>query len=56
MSQTQTQTQTIQIKTQDGEITVEFLEKYRGKELLMYVYESPSCSKKFSFRAVVRVL
>jgi len=35
----------------------EFLEKYRGKELVMYVHESPSCnkSKEFSFRAVVRV-
>jgi len=34
-----------------------FLEKYRGKELVMYVHESPSCnkSKEFSFRAVVRV-
>jgi len=36
----------------------EFLEKYRGKELVMYVHESPSCnkSKEFSFRVVVRVL
>jgi hypothetical protein len=36
----------------------EFLEKYRGKELIMYVHESPSCnpSKEFSFRVVVRVL
>jgi hypothetical protein len=35
----------------------EFLEKYRGKELVIYVHESPSCnkSKEFSFRAVVRV-
>jgi hypothetical protein len=36
----------------------EFLEKFRGKELIMYVHESPSCnpSKEFSFRVVVRVL
>jgi len=36
----------------------EFLEKYRGKELIIYVHESPSCNKarEFSFRAVVRVL
>jgi len=36
----------------------EFLEKYRGKELIMYVHESPSCnaSKEFSFRVVVRIL
>jgi len=35
----------------------EFLEKYRGKELVMYVHESPSCnkSKEFSFRVVVRI-
>jgi myo-inositol-1-phosphate synthase len=35
----------------------EFLEKYRGKELIIYVHESPSCnkSKEFSFRAVVRI-
>jgi hypothetical protein len=35
-----------------------FLEKYRGKELIMYVHESPSCnsSKEFSFRAVVRII
>jgi hypothetical protein len=35
-----------------------FLEKYRGKELIIYVYESPSCnaSKEFSFRVVVRIL
>ena len=35
-----------------------FLEKYRGKELVMYVHESPSCnaSKELSFRAVVRIL
>jgi hypothetical protein len=35
----------------------EFFEKYRGKELVIYVHESPSCnkSKEFSFRAVVRV-
>jgi hypothetical protein len=36
----------------------QFLEKYRGKELVMYVHESPSCNKarEFSFRVVVRVL
>jgi hypothetical protein len=36
----------------------EFLEKYRGKELAMYVHESPSCNKsrEFSFRAVVRII
>jgi hypothetical protein len=36
----------------------EFLDKYRGKELIIYVHESPSCnkSKEFSFRAVVRIL
>jgi hypothetical protein len=35
-----------------------FLEKYRGKELIIYVHESPSCNKsrEFSFRAVVRIL
>jgi hypothetical protein len=35
-----------------------FLEKYRGKELVMYVRESPSCnaSKEFSFRVVVRII
>ncbi|MCC6056346.1 MAG: hypothetical protein LM583_06695 [Desulfurococcaceae archaeon] len=35
----------------------EFLEKYRGKELIMYVHESPSCnpSKEFSFRVVVKI-
>ena len=35
----------------------EFLEKYRGKELIIYVHESPSCNKsrEFSFRAVVRI-
>jgi hypothetical protein len=35
-----------------------FLEKYRGKELVIYVHESPSCnsSKEFSFRAVVRII
>lgn len=35
----------------------QFLEKYRGKELIIYVHESPSCNKsrEFSFRAVVRV-
>jgi hypothetical protein len=35
----------------------QFLEKYRGKELLMYVHESPSCNarKEFSFRVVVRI-
>jgi len=71
-SQVQTQTQTVQVRTQPGDITIEivknahkykvmdlqeFLEKYRGKELVMYVHESPSCnkSKEFSFRAVVRV-
>ena len=36
----------------------QFLEKYRGKELVVYIHESPSCNKsrEFSFRAVVRVL
>jgi hypothetical protein len=36
----------------------EFLEKYRGKELVIYVHESPSCNKsrEFSFRAVVRII
>jgi hypothetical protein len=36
----------------------QFLEKYRGKELVMFVHESPSCnkSKEFSFRAVVRII
>jgi hypothetical protein len=36
----------------------QFLEKYRGKELVMYVHESPSCNKsrEFSFRAVVRII
>jgi hypothetical protein len=36
----------------------EFLEKYRGKELVIYVHVSPSCNphREFSFRAVVRVL
>jgi hypothetical protein len=36
----------------------EFLDKYRGKDLVMYVYESPSCNKarEFSFRAMVRIL
>ena len=36
----------------------EFLEKYRGKELVMYVHESPSCNKsrEFSFRVVVRII
>jgi hypothetical protein len=35
----------------------EFLEKYAGKELLAYLYVSPSCnkSKQYSFRAVFRV-
>jgi hypothetical protein len=36
----------------------EFMEKYAGKELLAYLYVSPSCnkSKRFSFRAVFRVV
>ena len=36
----------------------EFLEKYRGKELVMYVHESPSCNKsrEFSFRVVVKII
>jgi hypothetical protein len=35
----------------------EFLEKYRGKELVIYVSESPSCnkSKEFSFKVVVKI-
>ena len=35
----------------------EFLEKYGGKNLMIYVYESPSCnkSKEFSFKAIFRV-
>jgi len=35
----------------------EFLEKYAGKNLVIYVYESPSCNtaKQFSFKAVFRV-
>ena len=34
-----------------------FLEKYGGKNLMIYVYESPSCnkSKEFSFKAIFRV-
>jgi hypothetical protein len=36
----------------------EFLEKYRGNELVMYVHESPSCNKsrEFSFKVVVRII
>jgi hypothetical protein len=36
----------------------QFLEKYRGKELVMYVHESPSCNKsrEFSFKVVVKIL
>jgi hypothetical protein len=34
----------------------QFLEKYRGKELVVYVRESRSCNNKSSFRAVVRIL
>jgi hypothetical protein len=35
----------------------EFLERYKGKELVVYVHESPSCnaSKEFSFRVVVKI-
>jgi hypothetical protein len=35
----------------------EFLSKYAGKELLAYLYVSPSCnkSKQFSFRVIFRV-
>jgi hypothetical protein len=36
----------------------EFIEKYAGRELLAYLYVSPSCnkSKQYSFRAVFRVV
>jgi len=35
-----------------------FLEKYAGKNLLIYVHESPSCNKsrEFSFKAIFRVV
>jgi hypothetical protein len=36
----------------------EFLNKYGGRELMIYVYESPSCnkSKQYSFKAVFKVV
>jgi hypothetical protein len=36
----------------------EFIEKYANKELMIYVYESPSCNKsnQFSFKAVFKVV
>jgi len=36
----------------------EFLAKYAGKELIAYVYDSPSCNKakQFSFRVTFRVV
>jgi hypothetical protein len=36
----------------------EFIEKYANKELVIYVYESPSCnkSKQYSFKAIVKVV
>jgi hypothetical protein len=36
----------------------EFMEKYANKELMIYVYESPSCntSRQFSFKAVFKVV
>jgi hypothetical protein len=36
----------------------DFLEKYAGKELIAFLYVSPSCnkSKQFSFRVIFRVV
>jgi hypothetical protein len=36
----------------------EFIEKYVNRELVIYVYESPSCnkSKQFSFKAIFKVV
>ena len=36
----------------------EFIEKYANRELMIYVYESPSCNKsnQFSFKAVFKVV
>jgi hypothetical protein len=36
----------------------EFIEKYANKELMIYVYESPSCNKakQFSFKVVFKVV